>query len=81
MIAAEFPVLADRFYQILDRRPPVGERFPESIAHKSAFNTDILYRRRRGIEAVVFEDFSDLLKNLPCGLARDREAFNSSRRS
>jgi hypothetical protein len=43
MISAGFPVFADCFNQFLDRCSPVRECFPDSVAYKSVFDTDILY--------------------------------------
>jgi hypothetical protein len=50
MIAAGFPIFANRFNQVLNYFSPVRERFPDSITDKSAFDTDILYGRRRPAE-------------------------------
>jgi hypothetical protein len=53
MTDAGFPVIADRFNQILNHPSLVRERIPDSVAYKSAFDTDILYGRRREVHAVV----------------------------
>ncbi len=53
MIVTGFPVSADRLNQILDRCSPVRECFPDTITNYSAFDTDILYSRRREVHAVV----------------------------
>jgi hypothetical protein len=52
MTATGFPEIADRFDQVLNHPSPVREGFPDSATYKSAFDTDILYGRRRENDAV-----------------------------
>jgi hypothetical protein len=61
MIAAGFPVFANRFNQVLYDSAPMRERFSDAIADKSASDTDILYGRRRENDAVLFEDARKLV--------------------
>jgi hypothetical protein len=68
MPAAGFPVIADRFNQVLNHPSPVRKRFPDSIAYKPALDTDILYGRRRENDAVFIEDATQFLQDVPCGL-------------
>ena len=71
MIAAGFPVFTDRFNQVLNYSSPVRERFPNPIAHQSAFDPDILYGRRRENDTVFTEDAAQFLQDIPRRLTRD----------